>query len=148
MCQRFSRSKWAERVRGKRFSRYSFQQLTNFLRPTFVDPQPSVVKEAQLSSTDGLRSFRKSQFRFLFDPLTFEKGKTTNRSDSPSTNSYLNCIFWCEEMKKKTSTQQIVSRSWLDLRQNDNKTIHFMQTNTITLREFYCNFFPGGKMQR
>lgn len=79
-------------------------------------------------------------FRVFFsDPLTFERKTLPTKSIFFKTKSYLNFIFLHFGVNF-FSTQQIVSRSWLDSLHYDNSPIYFMQTNTITLLEFLLSF--------
>lgn len=101
--------------RKKRFQ-YLFPQSTNFLVPRLLPAN----KESQVWRAVGLipRKVLRKRTNFLRIHGQFPQQIPIQ-------------IF---SRVRIENLQQIVSSSWLDLRQYDNKAIYFMQTNTITLR--------------
>lgn len=136
----------------KRFQ-YSFPQSTNFLvlfcccHPRRT-PHQDDMAQCEVRLAGWPKKVCRSQFAFCLRSLDIWIGiyRVSDRKTISVKAIFL--LFKSPRVytkKGKSSTRQIVSSSWLDLRQYDNETIYSMQTNTITLSRERCNFIVFGK---
>lgn len=124
-------------IAWKRFQ-YSFPRSTNFLVLLRVIPWLCPVwTEVRLACAQGKVNLH---FPFFRSPWCLNRIRKEDGNKLWS-NSAANFPFKLFSSAKKNLQlhRQIVSSSWLDLRQYDNETIYFMQTNTITLRREATN---------